>query len=76
MEASTMIPAEKLIAFGEGVFQKAGVPRKDAKKVAEILVEANLRGVDTHGISLANLYVRRLQKGFINPTPRFRFKKR
>ena len=76
MKAFTMIPAEKLIAFGEGVFQKASVPRKDAKKVAEILVEANLRGVDTHGIYLANLYVRRLQKGLINPNPRFHFEKK
>ena len=71
-----LIPAEKLKTFGEGVFKKAGVPRKDSKTVAEILVEANLRGVDTHGIYLANLYVRRLQKGLINPTPRFRFEKK
>ncbi len=70
------IPAEKLCAFGEGVFQKAGVPRQDARTVAEILVEANLRGVDTHGIYLSNLYVRRLQKGLINPTPRFHFNKK
>jgi len=76
MKAPHVIPAERLRAFGEGVFGKAGVPAEDAKTVAEILVEANLRGVDTHGIYLANLYVRRLQKGLINPTPRFRFEKK
>jgi ureidoglycolate dehydrogenase (NAD+) len=76
MKAPYMIPADKLIAFGEGVFRKAGVPGGDAGTVAEILVEANLRGVDTHGIYLANLYVRRLQKGLINPTPCFRFEKK
>jgi ureidoglycolate dehydrogenase (NAD+) len=76
MKALHVISAERLRTFGEGVFRKAGVPAKDAKTVAEILVEANLRGVDTHGIYLANLYVRRLQKGLINPRPRFRFEKR
>ena len=74
--AEYVIPAEKLKVFGEGIFQKVGVPLEDAKTVAEILVEGNLRGVDTHGIYLANLYARRLQKDLINPTPRFRFEKK
>ena len=76
MKGSYLISAEKLRTFGQGVFEKAGVPGKAAKTVAEILVEANLRGVDTHGIYLVNLYVRRLEKGLINPTPRFRFEKK
>jgi LDH2 family malate/lactate/ureidoglycolate dehydrogenase len=76
MKSPYLIPAEKLRTFGEEVFRKAGVPRDDAKTAAAILVEANLRGVDTHGIYLANLYARRLQKGLINPTPRFRFDKK
>jgi ureidoglycolate dehydrogenase (NAD+) len=76
MKTPHLIPAERLRTFGQGVFRKAGVPAEDAKTVAEILVEANLRGVDTHGIYLANLYVRRLRKGLVNPTPRFRFEKR
>ena len=69
------IPAEKLRAFGEGVFQRVNVPKKDAKIVAEILVESNLRGIDTHGIYLSNLYVRRLKQGLINPTPQFSFER-
>jgi len=48
MKAFTKIPAEKLIAFGEGVFRKASVPREDAKKVAETLMGANLRGEDVN----------------------------
>ena len=76
MKEPYMIPAERLRTFGEGVFKKTGVPGEDAKTVAEILVEANLRGVDTHGIYLANIYARRLQKGLINPTPRFRWEKK
>jgi len=76
MKRPYLIPAEQLRIFGEGIFLKVGVPRDDARLVAEILVEANLRGVDTHGIYLSNLYARRLQKGLINPTPRFRFEKK
>ncbi|NIS59267.1 MAG: hypothetical protein GTO13_00720 [Proteobacteria bacterium] len=76
METPYVIPAEHLRAFGEGVFKKAGVPLEDARTVAEILVEANLRGIDTHGIYLANLYVHRLQKGLINPAPRFHFERK
>jgi ureidoglycolate dehydrogenase (NAD+) len=71
-----LIPAEKLRAFGEGVFQRVNVPEKDAKIVAEILVESNLRGIDTHGIYLSNLYVRRLKQGLINPTPQFSFERK
>jgi LDH2 family malate/lactate/ureidoglycolate dehydrogenase len=76
MKKPYLIPPEELRTFGEGVFKKAGLSGEDAKTVAEILVEANLRGVDTHGIYLANLYVRRLQKGLINPTPRFHFERK
>jgi ureidoglycolate dehydrogenase (NAD+) len=76
MKRPYLIPAEQLRTFGQGIFLKVGVPLDDARLVAEILVEANLRGVDTHGIYLAHLYARRLQKGLINPTPRFRFEKK
>ena len=71
-----LISAEKLRVFGEGVLQKVKVPKGNAKTVAEILVESNLRGIDTHGIYLTNLYVRRLKQGLINPTPQFSFERR
>lgn len=75
MTEAKKIPAEKLREFGGAVLAKAGVPEADAARVAEILVDANLRGVDTHGIYLVNLYARRIEKGLINPTPEFRFEK-
>jgi hypothetical protein len=43
---------------------------------AEKLRGFGLRGIDTHGIYLCDVYARRLQKGLINPTPNFRFKKK
>src|SRR5207245_1761393 len=55
---------EALRAFTESALQAVGVPPADAALTADNLIEANLRGVDTHGITrvLVN-YVRRIQKG-------------
>ena len=76
MNTLHLISAGKLRDFGESVFRALGVSGEHAKETAEILVDANLRGTDTHGIYLCNLYARRLQKGLINSTPRFSFEKK
>ena len=76
MDRAYIIPAADLRAFGEEVFIRVGVPEQHAKETAEILVDANLRGIDTHGIYLSNLYARRLEKGLINPAPKYRFERR
>ena len=76
MQDSISIQAESLKAFGEEIFRNVGVPEQHARETAEILVDANLRGIDTHGIYLSNLYARRLEKQLINPTPEFRFEKK
>jgi ureidoglycolate dehydrogenase (NAD+) len=76
MKDSILIPAENLKIFGEKILQNVGVPEQHARETAEILVDANLRGIDTHGIYLSNLYVRRLEKHLINPNPKFHFEKK
>lgn len=76
MGKTTIIPAEELRSFGESVLTKVGVSEQHAKETADILVDANLKGIDTHGIYLCDLYARRLKQGLINPTPWFRFEKR
>lgn len=53
--------------FCEQVLIKAGVPAKDAYIVAESLIGADLRGVDSHGIVRLAIYVERIEKGMINP---------
>lgn len=75
MADMTCIPAAQLIEFGQAILCKVGVPDADARKVAEILVESNLRGVDTHGIYLVNLYSRRIEKGLVNTKPEMKFEK-
>jgi LDH2 family malate/lactate/ureidoglycolate dehydrogenase len=76
MDRPHLIPAEKLREFGKRILEKVGVAEPEARITAEILVDANLRGIDTHGIYLCDVYARRLQKGLINPSPNFSFKKK
>ncbi|MCL6632568.1 MAG: Ldh family oxidoreductase [Alicyclobacillus herbarius] len=54
------------------ILRRAGVPEKDAAMVAESLVQANLRGVDSHGVVRIPIYVRRIQKGMVNPAAELR----
>lgn len=58
---------KKLERFCRTVFVKAGVPPETAKIVAQSLVEADLRGVDSHGVVRTDIYLKRVEAGRINP---------
>ena len=51
--------------------ERHGVLADSAGHVADSLVEASLRGVDSHGINLFPYYVSAVDGGRINPTPAF-----
>lgn len=53
----------KLSGFCVAVLEKAGVSSENAGIVAHSLLAANLRGVDTHGITRLPIYVERLRAG-------------
>ncbi len=55
--------------FVRQILEAHGLPDGDAKTVARCLVRADLRGVDSHGLGLLPLYLRRLRAGLLNPTP-------
>ncbi len=56
--------------FVSRVLEKVGVAPPDAAVVADVLVEADLRGVESHGVArLESYYVSRLRKGLMNPKP-------
>src|SRR6516164_6701400 len=61
------IAAPALAAFIKRAFEAAGLRSEDAKVVADLMVEADLRGSDTHGVIRLPLYLRRLKAGGINP---------
>jgi L-2-hydroxycarboxylate dehydrogenase (NAD+) len=66
------VPAERLAAFIFRAFAAAGVPADDAQSLADLMVEADLRGSDTHGVIRLPLYVRRLRAGGVNARPNIR----
>jgi LDH2 family malate/lactate/ureidoglycolate dehydrogenase len=61
--------ADSLRTFCEEVFLSCGMPQEDAAIVADSLVQANLRGVDSHGVTRVGIYVKRLKMGLVNPRP-------
>jgi LDH2 family malate/lactate/ureidoglycolate dehydrogenase len=64
------IPAEELQATCVAILEKAGLPPADATVAADCLVQADLRGVDTHGVIHLPIYVRRIRLGLTNAHPR------
>ena len=65
----TTIPAARLEAFTAACLEKLGVGSADARLVAEMLVAANLRGVDSHGVVRLPHYATRLRNGTVNARP-------
>jgi len=55
--------------FVKELLMAVGVPDRDADITAHVLVDADLTGRDTHGVSRLPLYVDRIRKGVINPRP-------
>src|SRR6516165_9545870 len=66
------VAADTLAAFVRRAFEAAGLPPGDAGQVAALMVEADLRGSDTHGVIRLPLYVRRLKANGINKRPSIR----
>jgi LDH2 family malate/lactate/ureidoglycolate dehydrogenase len=60
----------RLTAFVVRALTATGVSADDAATVAEILVAADMRGVESHGVArLASFYVDRLRAGTTATTP-------
>jgi len=58
---------EKLKKLSLEILKAAGTPQERAEVVAEILIWANLRGVDSHGARHVSRYVSEIKKGSIVP---------
>jgi len=57
-----MITHTKLKSFVKKVFIKLGVPEADTKITADVLVAADLRGIESHGVGRLARYVSRIQR--------------
>jgi len=60
-------PKEQLLSTVAQLASRMGVPREDAALFAEALVDADLHGVPTHGVSRLNIYLKRIDTGLIDP---------
>src|SRR5580692_4615509 len=65
--SKVLISADDLRALTAGIFESRGVGPADAAAVADSLVWANLRGVDSHGVSRVPRYVELFDKGVSVP---------
>lgn len=67
---AVVVRPERLREFIARLFAELGVPAGDAETVAEVLVEADLRGVESHGATRVAGYVSMLRLGLLNPWPK------
>ena len=67
--AATIATADALTRFTRDVFQRAGMSEVHAATVADVLVWASLRGVDSHGVARIPMYVRLIDDGDLNLAP-------
>jgi len=67
VDGGILFPADRLRGWTQEILQKVGISGDDAALLTDSLIEANLRGVDTHGITrMLCVYVERIRKGVMN----------
>lgn len=64
---SVLFSAEDLQRYAAALLARGGFGRRQAEQTAEVLVWANARGVDSHGVLRIPRYVEMVEAGTINP---------
>ncbi len=71
-EDQTWVSFDLVEAFMVDVFKGVGVPDEDARVCADVLIGADKRGIDSHGVGrLKLIYYDRIVKGIQDPVTRF-----
>ncbi len=70
--SAQVFSAKRLEAFIASALGAIGLPESDAATCAARMTEADLRGVDTHGIFRLPQYIQRIRAGGINLDPKVR----
>jgi L-2-hydroxycarboxylate dehydrogenase (NAD+) len=65
------VPVEAMRRFVEAAFSSLAVPLDDARVCADVLLSADLRGIESHGIGRLKVYTDRLRNGLMSPTTTF-----
>jgi L-2-hydroxycarboxylate dehydrogenase (NAD+) len=61
--------AGRLREFSARVFQHCGLPEDDARQAADVLITADLWGIESHGVARLLNYYEMLARGYANPRP-------
>jgi len=69
VEPASVVRADALGDFCVQVFRDLDVPEEDARITADVLVQANLRGIDSHGVARLARYVNGLKDGVMLARP-------
>ena len=67
--SQSYVMSDDAVRFATMIMAGQGVSNEDAAIIAECLVEADLRGVQTHGLSRLPVYVERVQRGLVKAVP-------
>lgn len=57
--------ASSLREFSNRILIKAGVPEQEADIITTTMIEADARGIHSHGLMRLPIYIERIEKGFI-----------
>jgi len=66
-EGHIIIKREDLKAEVVFLLKKIGVPEADAEITAEVMVETNSKGIESHGVRWLDIYMQRMLEGGVNP---------
>ena len=70
-ETRPYIPWDLADDFMTAVFMKEGVPEADARLCADVLLESDRRGIESHGCNrFKPIYIDRIRAGILNPVTR------
>jgi LDH2 family malate/lactate/ureidoglycolate dehydrogenase len=72
MKAQPIYASDRLRQFATAVFRAMGCSKPEAHKASEVLLSADLRGIDSHGLARLSGYVRLWEAGRINAKPQIK----
>lgn len=64
---TVIVSKDNLFRFAQDCFRSAGFAEDKANLIADTLIEADLRGVNTHGVIRLPMYLNRVRRGLIDP---------
>jgi LDH2 family malate/lactate/ureidoglycolate dehydrogenase len=63
-----VIEVDVLLSLTRECFEQLGVPSHDAQTVAEVLIDANLHGIPSHGFQRVPIFMKRVRAGVAGGT--------